>query len=53
VLNGNSKFSRDVKALGVAVTGLRGKKGDRGGRLGALAAPLGKLFRRGAKSPEE
>jgi pilus assembly protein CpaE len=52
VLNGNSKFSRDVKALGVAVTGLRGKKGDRG-RLGALAAPLGRLFRRGATGPEE
>jgi hypothetical protein len=35
------------------VTGLRDKKGARGGRMGALAAPLGRLFRRGAKSPEE
>jgi pilus assembly protein CpaE len=52
VLNGNSKFSRDVKALGVEVTGIRGK-GDRGGRLRALSAPLGRLLGRGAKGPKE
>jgi pilus assembly protein CpaE len=52
VLNGNSKFSRDMKTLGVAVTGLRDKNGGRG-RLRALSAPLSKLFRRKAKSPED
>ena len=31
VLNGNSKYSRDMKALGAQVTGLRGK-GDRASR---------------------
>jgi pilus assembly protein CpaE len=53
VLNGNSKFSRDMKTLGVQVTGIRGKTGGRGGRLRALSAPLGRLFGRGAKSTEE
>jgi hypothetical protein len=42
-----------MKMLGVAVTGIRDKKGDRGGRLRALSAPLGRLFGRGAKSPKE
>jgi pilus assembly protein CpaE len=53
VLNGNSKFSKEMTMLGVEVTGLRDKKGVRGGRLRALSAPLGKLFGRGAKSPKE
>jgi pilus assembly protein CpaE len=53
VLNGNSKFSRDMKALGAEVTGIRGKKGGRGGRLRALSAPLGRLLGRAAKAPEE
>ena len=52
VLNGNSKFSKDMNMLGVVVTGLR-DKGDRGGRLRALSAPLTRLFGRGAKSPKE
>ena len=52
VLNGNSKFSQDLKALGAEVTGLR-DKGARGGRLRALSAPLGKLLGRGAKEPKE
>ena len=52
VLNGNSKFSRDMKALGVQVTGIRGK-GDRGGRLRALSAPFARLLGRGAKGPKE
>jgi pilus assembly protein CpaE len=52
VLNGNSKFSVDIKALGAEVTGLRGKGGDRG-RLAAFSAPLGKLFRRPPKAQEE
>jgi pilus assembly protein CpaE len=52
VLNGNSKFSKEMKMLGVEVTGLR-DKGDRGGRLRAFSAPLARLFSRGAKSPKE
>jgi hypothetical protein len=52
VLNGNSKFSKEMKMLGVEVTGLR-DKGDRGGRLRALSAPLARLFGRGAKSSKE
>jgi pilus assembly protein CpaE len=52
VLNGNSKFSRDMKELGAEVTGIRGKKAGRG-PLGALSAPLGKLFGRGAKGTKE
>jgi pilus assembly protein CpaE len=52
VLNGNSKFSRDMKAMGALVTGVRGK-GERGGRLRALSAPFGKLLRRGGKGPKE
>jgi pilus assembly protein CpaE len=52
VLNGNSKFSKEMKMLGVEVTGLR-DKGARGGRLQALSAPLARLFGRGAKSPKE
>jgi pilus assembly protein CpaE len=52
VLNGNSKFSKDMKLLGAEVTGLR-DKGDRGGRLRALSAPLARLFGRRAKSPKE
>jgi pilus assembly protein CpaE len=51
VLNGNSKFSQDMKALGAQVAGLGGKKAGTG-RLGALTAPFGKLFGRG-KSTEE
>jgi pilus assembly protein CpaE len=52
VLNGNSKFSQDMKALGAHVTGIHMKKGGRG-RLRALTAPIGKLLGRGAKNPEE
>jgi pilus assembly protein CpaE len=52
VLNGNSKFSQDMKALGAQVAGLGGKKAGQGGRLSALTAPLGKLFGRG-KATEE
>jgi pilus assembly protein CpaE len=52
VLNGKSKFSRDMKALGVQVTGIRGK-GDRGGRLRSLSAPFARLLGRGAKGPKE
>jgi pilus assembly protein CpaE len=52
VLNGNSKFSRDMKALGAEVTGIRGK-GEAGGRLRALSAPLGKLLGRGPKGSKE
>jgi pilus assembly protein CpaE len=52
VLNGNSKFSQDLKALGAAVTGLRDKNA-RGGRLRALSAPLGRLLGRDAKEPKE
>jgi pilus assembly protein CpaE len=52
VLNGNSKFSRDMKSLGAEVTGIRGK-GERGGRLRALSAPFGKLLRRGPKGTKE
>ena len=39
VLNGNSKFSQDMKALGAQVAGLGGKKGGQGGRLSALSLP--------------
>ena len=52
VLNGNSKFSKDMKDLGAEVTGLHGK-GGRGGRLRALSAPLGRLLGRGAKGSKE
>jgi pilus assembly protein CpaE len=52
VLNGTSKFSQDMKALGAHVTGIHMKKGGRG-RLRALTAPIGKLLGRGAKNPEE
>jgi pilus assembly protein CpaE len=52
VLNGNSKFSQDMKALGAQVAGLGGKKAGTGGRLSSLTAPLGKLFGRG-KGKEE
>ena len=52
VLNGKSKFSRDMKALGVEVTGIRGAA-DRGGRLRAISAPITRLFGRGAKGPKE
>jgi pilus assembly protein CpaE len=52
VLNGNSKFSKEMKMLGVEVTGLRDKD-VRGGRLRALSAPLTRLLGRGAKSPKE
>jgi len=52
VLNGNSKFSRDMKALGALVTGIRMKKDGRG-TLRALTAPLSKLLGRGAKNPQE
>jgi pilus assembly protein CpaE len=47
VLNGNSKFSRDMKGLGAEVTGIRGK-GDRG-RFGKLSA----LLHRGSKGSKE
>jgi hypothetical protein len=47
VLNGNSKFSRDMKGLGAEVTGIRGK--GTGGRFSRLSA----LLRRGSKSPKE
>ncbi len=53
VLNGNSKFSQDMKALGAQVAGLGGKKAGQGGRLSAVTAPLGRLFRRGGKGTEE
>lgn len=49
VLNGNSKFSRDMKALGAEVTGIRGKKAGRGNPLRALSTLLG----RGAKGKKE
>jgi pilus assembly protein CpaE len=52
VLNGTSKFSQDMKALGAQVAGLGGKKAGQGGRLSALSAPLGRLFGRG-KGTEE
>jgi len=52
VTNGNSKFSRDMKALGALVTGIRMKKDGRG-TLRALTAPLSKLLGRGAKNPQE
>lgn len=52
VLNGNSKFSRDMKNLGVQVTGIRGK-GDRGGRFRALSGSLGKLLGRGPQGSKE
>jgi pilus assembly protein CpaE len=52
VLNGTSKFSHDMKALGAQVAGLGGKKAGQGGRLSALSAPLGRLFGRG-KGTEE
>ena len=46
VLNGDSKYSADIQALGRDVTGLKAKK--KGGRgLASLSAPLGKLFGRG------
>jgi pilus assembly protein CpaE len=48
VLNGNSKFSRDMKGLGAVVTGIRGK-GDGGGRFRALSA----LLHRGSKGSKE
>jgi hypothetical protein len=50
VLNGNSKFSQDMKALGAQVAGLGGKKAKQGGRLSALS--LGRLFRRGKDTEE-
>jgi pilus assembly protein CpaE len=52
VLNGNSKFSQDMKALGAQVAGLGGKKAGQG-RLSALSAPLGRLFKRSDKGTEE
>ncbi len=52
VLNGHSKYSQDMKALGAQVTGLRGK-GDRPSRFRAISAPLGRLLGRGSKGPEE
>jgi pilus assembly protein CpaE len=48
VLNGNSKFSRDMKGLGAEVTGIRGK-GAGGGRFGKLSA----LLHRGSKGSKE
>jgi len=53
VLNGNSRFSQDMKALGAQVAGLGGKKGERGGRLGAISAPLSRLFARNKGSEEK
>jgi hypothetical protein len=44
VLNGNSKYAEDIRALGREITGLKATKK---GRLSALGAPLGKLFGRG------
>ena len=52
VLNGTSKFSQDMKALGAQVAGLGGKKAGQGGRLSALSAPLGRLFGRGKGNEE-
>jgi hypothetical protein len=51
VLNGNSKFSRDIKALGAEVTGLRGRVGIEADWPRCPAA--GKLFRRPPKAREE
>jgi pilus assembly protein CpaE len=53
VLSDNSKYSQDVKLLGVEVTGLRGKPGGRGGRFSALSAPFSRLLGRGSKGPKE
>ena len=47
VLNGDSNYGEDVKALGREVTGLKPKKGGGRGKLAALSAPFGKLFGRG------
>jgi pilus assembly protein CpaE len=44
VLNGDSKYAEDIRALGREITGLKATKK---GRLSALGAPLGKLFGRG------
>jgi pilus assembly protein CpaE len=52
VLNGNSKFSRDMKVLGARVSGIHHKKAGRGA-LRTLAAPFGRLFGRRAKKSEE
>jgi pilus assembly protein CpaE len=52
VLNGNSRYSQDMRALGALVTGLRGR-GERRGRLHAFSTPLGRLLGRGGKSSEE
>jgi pilus assembly protein CpaE len=42
VLDGNSKFSHDLKALGADVAGVRLKPGDRPTRFGALTRWLGR-----------
>ena len=49
VLDGNSKFSQDMKALGAEVTGLRVKSADRTTPLGAL----GRLLTRGVSRTRE
>ncbi len=48
VLTDNSKYSQDIKSLGVEVTGLR-PKGERGGRFRMFSRLLG----RGAKGAKE
>ena len=52
VLNGNSKFSRDMKALGAQVTGHPVKKGDRAAAPRPVRAAW-QLLGRGSKGLEE
>jgi hypothetical protein len=47
VLNGDSKYAEDIRALGREITGLKATKKGARARLSALGAPLGKLFGRG------
>jgi hypothetical protein len=49
VLNGNSKYSRDVKALGVKIAGVK-PMDKANGRAGAWMGRMFRKFRK--KSPE-
>ncbi len=52
VLNGNSKFSRDMKALGAQVTGIRAKKDGRGKPARSDRAAWQAASAAGAKEPQ-
>ncbi len=52
VLNGNSKYSQDMKLLGALVAGFRSKTAGRGSRLRAISGPLSRLLGRGKGKQE-